>query len=58
MPTIFIIMAMIALMMEAVSTSEMSVNFYATTRPYIPEGSQSSSTDTDACISCNVKQKS
>jgi hypothetical protein len=29
--TASIIMAMIALMMEAVSTSEMSVNFYETT---------------------------
>jgi hypothetical protein len=31
---------MIALMMEAVSTSEMSVNFYQTTRRNIPEDSR------------------
>jgi hypothetical protein len=35
--TTSIIRAIIALMMEAVSTSEMSVNFYETTRRNIPE---------------------
>jgi hypothetical protein len=35
--TASIIMAMIALMMEAVSTSEMSVNLYETTQCYIRE---------------------
>jgi hypothetical protein len=34
-----IIRAMIALMMEAASTSETSVNFYQNTRRNIPEGS-------------------
>jgi hypothetical protein len=36
----FIIRAMIALIMEAVSTSETSVNFYETTSCNIPEGCQ------------------
>jgi hypothetical protein len=36
--TASIIRAMIALMMQGVSTSEMSVSFYQTTRRNIPEG--------------------
>jgi hypothetical protein len=34
------IIGVIALIMEAASTSETSVNFYQTTRRYIPEDSQ------------------
>jgi hypothetical protein len=34
-----VLAALIALMMEAATTSETSVNFYQTTRPYNPEDS-------------------
>jgi hypothetical protein len=37
--TVFWDAALIAMMMEAVSTSETSVSFYKTTRCYIPEDS-------------------
>jgi len=42
--TASIIWTMIALMMEAVRTSETSVNIYLTTRQYIPEDSKLVST--------------